>query len=297
MEITMADLHINNKGWEFAWSNFEDQIIREYYPKNGYQKVLELLPNRNKKGIQSRASKSKVRYLSYNKNYFDTIDTQTKAYWLGFLYADGYVTTDNRWGLEIQLSDIQHMKNLLSEIECNINIKTRKRETAESCLFQINNKHMHETLIKSGVCMNKSSDLKFPEPCILDKKYYSDFIRGFFDGDGSISYSKEDYVRKDRGNRTFNNLRKSISFVCNSDSFIKDILAILKDHDINFHYYLNKTHNNLPTIQTGSSDNVIKFRNYIYANSTPFNRLERKYTKFENLLNEIGGDDYANKSA
>lgn len=42
----MAELHIDNKGWKYQWSTWEDEIIKEYYPKNGYEKVLKLLPNR-----------------------------------------------------------------------------------------------------------------------------------------------------------------------------------------------------------------------------------------------------------
>lgn len=86
------------RGWSTKWSEEEDEIIRQYYPQNGWQKVYQMLPNRNKKGIQSRAFKLNVQYLSYNKDYFEDINTISKAYWLGFLYADGYVSTGNRWG-------------------------------------------------------------------------------------------------------------------------------------------------------------------------------------------------------
>ena len=80
----MAGLHIN-AGWNFKWTNEEDEIIRKYYPKNGANTVHKILPNRELKSIQQRAFKLGVKYLQYNKEFFDKIDTIEKAYWLGFL--------------------------------------------------------------------------------------------------------------------------------------------------------------------------------------------------------------------
>jgi hypothetical protein len=279
----MAELHINNnKGWQFKWETWEDEIIKEIYPIHGYEDVLKLLPHRNKSGIQGRAFKLGIKYITYNKNYFEKINSPTKAYWLGFLYADGYVTTNNRWGLELCIADIEHKKNLLSSFECNIIPKTRIREGNESCLFQINNKKMYSDLVNNGVLRNKTEILQFPSENILPTSYYSHFIRGFFDGDGCITYSNNDYIRKDRNNKIYNNLRKTVFIVCKSEKFITALKNILASNNILFEVYVDKE--NLYTLQTSNKENIVKFESYIYQETDENIRLKRKYEKFQELL-------------
>jgi hypothetical protein len=280
----MADMHINKKGWQTKWETWEDDIIKKYYPKNGYEKVLEFIPNRNKSGIQGRASKLGIKFLDYNKNFFENIDSEEKAYWLGFIYADGYVTTEDRWGLELGIIDINHMQNLLDSFDCNINIKTRIKNENESCSFLIKNKKMYNDLVEKGVIRNKTELLEFPNEEILPEIYYSHFIRGFFDGDGCVTYTISDYIRKDRNNKIYNNIRKSISFVCKSENFILKLKYIMSEfYDINFNLSINKK-DNLHTLQVGNSNDIIKFYNLIYNNSNKYNRLKRKFDKFQKLI-------------
>jgi hypothetical protein len=280
----MADLHINNnKGWQFKWEEWEDDIIREHYTSNGYEYILKLLPHRNKQGIQGRASKLGIRYLIYNKNYFNKIDTPTKSYWLGVLYADGYVTTHNRWGLQLCIEDLNHIQKLLDCIESNIIPKIQEKNNTKSCSFQINNSTMYNDLISNGVVRNKTTLLEFPNSDILLPKYISHFIRGFFDGDGCVTYSNKDFIRKDRNNKISNRLRKSVFFVCKSESFIKKLKDVLKDNNINMNLYYNKR-DKLPTLCVSNKEEIIKFYNYIYQNSDENNRLLRKYNKFQELL-------------
>lgn len=265
----MADMHINsNKGWQFRWTAEEDKILKTHYPQNGYLKVQELLPNRNKRAIRSRASKLGIKYLSYDNAYFDNIDSPTKAYWLGFLYADGYVTTNNRWGLELQLSDSNHLKHLLEELKYNGEMKTRIKNGNSSCYVLINNANMHDSLVKNGVIMNKTNALSFPDETILPIEYTNCFIRGFYDGDGCVSYS---------------DISKEISFVCKSNDFIMKLLSIFKNNDISFSYSIN-ARDNLPTLRLYKKEEIQKFYTYIYSNSNENNRLERKYIKIKHLL-------------
>ena len=271
----MADLHINdNKGWKYKWSEYEDSIIKKYYPQNGFEEVQKYLPNRNKGAIQSRASKLGIRFLSYDKTYFDIIDSPTKAYWLGFLYADGYVTTNNRWGVELSLHDYTHIEKLVNELKYNGNIKIRKRNNIQSCSIQINNSHMYDSLVRNGVLMNKTDKLKFPSEIILKNTYLNHFIRGFFDGDGTVWCSHRN---------------KEVNFVCKSNDFIISLLEILKINNINFTYYINKR-DNLPTIRIYKTDDIKTFYDYLYRDSDETNRLERKYLKMTQILFNKGGE-------
>ena len=291
----MADLHINKKtGWNAKWQQYEDDLIKQYY-SFGAKEVHKYLPNRDIKSIQQRAFRLGIKYLEYNEHYFDVIDSPTKAYWLGFLYADGYVTSDDRWGLELCYDDLTHMQNFASCFDYNGQIKERTRNGNKSCLFQIKNKHMSKMLIDKGVIRNKTEILLFPTKEQLDEKYYSHFIRGFFDGDGCVYINHNIKPRKDRNNKVYDRISKGINIVCKSDSFVKSILSILEEENIHLNWNINTKHNNLNVIRTSSYSEIQKFYNYIYKNSIPSNRLERKYNKFNELFIATPNSDVRTK--
>lgn len=54
---------------------------------------------------------NKQNIAKFNENYFDVIDTSEKAYWLGFLYADGAVSSGSKNTVELSLkaSDVKHL--------------------------------------------------------------------------------------------------------------------------------------------------------------------------------------------
>lgn len=278
-------METNKRGWLSKWSEDEDEIIRQYYPQNGWQKVHQILPNRNEKGIKARTFKLKVKYLQYNKDYFEDINTKNKAYWLGFLYADGYVSTGDRWGLELQLADKHHMKNFIGDFDCNINIRERTREGHSFCSFMIKNPKMYNDLVNHGVAPNKTHCLEFPSNDILNSEYVSHFIRGFFDGDGCIFWKK--YLRtKNNWKTSFYSVRKEVSIVCKSEGFLDGIINELARNNIKSKKYYNPK-DDLPTLRISDYENILKFYEYIYKDSTEMNRLDRKYNKFNELIATI----------
>lgn len=70
----------------------------------------------------SRSNKQNSRKYQVDHGYFNTIDSEEKAYWLGFLYADGYVSKRAKQklvGCALQKSDSPHLDKLkqsLSEV-------------------------------------------------------------------------------------------------------------------------------------------------------------------------------------
>ena len=138
----------------------------------------------------------------YNKDYFSKIDTPDKAYWLGFLYADGCITRYYKndqlssMSLEITLCDADrnHLQKFLDCLESNISIrdKVTKLNGTEykSCKVAVNCTKMCYDLIALGCTPKKTYDLKFPSYDIVPKYLMRDFLRGFFDGDGCISVTE-----------------------------------------------------------------------------------------------------------
>lgn len=135
----------------------------------------------------------------FDNTVFDQIDSEEKAYWLGFIYADGTISSHKegkkkRYNFELSLSieDLNHLykfqKFLKSNKEPNISTAGNLYKY-QRCRIVISNKHLWNILNNYGCVPKKSLMLKFPnEQIFKDKSLIKDFIRGYFDGDGCISY-------------------------------------------------------------------------------------------------------------
>lgn len=123
---------------------------------------------------------------------FEKIDTEEKAYWLGFLYADGnvhYKPEKVRYRIELGLAikDYSHLEKFSKFLNFKGNIKLR--EKTKSCRIVFGSKKMCEDLIKLGCIPAKSLILTFPNSSQVPSKFIKDFLRGYFDGDGSMHLS------------------------------------------------------------------------------------------------------------
>ncbi|MGL4873229.1 MAG: hypothetical protein ACRC30_01060 [Clostridium sp.] len=130
-----------------------------------------------------------------NDDYFLKIDDERKAYWLGFLYADGCISINgekkNKYTVIIQLhpADKYILELFLEDIESNRKVSIDKRGYV---FITIGGKKFSENLIRLGCVQRKSLTLEFPSDEIVPQEFKKDFIRGYMDGDGCISvYAKE----------------------------------------------------------------------------------------------------------
>ena len=144
-----------------------------------------------------------------DETVFDCIDTEEKAYWLGFIYADGNISnaehikevsnkTVYRLEISLQSDDIDHLNKLKSFFKWDGVVKISKTNYArkDRCRLYFNNKHIWKTLNSYGCTPNKSLTLKFPNIEIFnDCSLIRHFIRGYVDGDGCISYLQKNHSR------------------------------------------------------------------------------------------------------
>lgn len=138
-----------------------------------------------------------TRYKQYDFDYFKEIDSEEKAYWLGFIYADGWVNVCGGrydFGLALGQKDYEHLKAFVKAIGYKgkiVEIKHKPKgydKTYISYRVDIHSKIFVENLIKHGCVQNKTFELKkLPE---IDEKFMIPFIRGYFDGDGTIVPSR-----------------------------------------------------------------------------------------------------------
>lgn len=130
-----------------------------------------------------------------NAEYFDEVDNFKKAYWLGFIMADGYTyKTPNRekyeLAIKIKSTDIDHLKEFAKDIEFpeeKIVIGSGKRNGNINyyCQLRTYNTHLVTTIMKKHkIVQNKTYVQCLPDS--IPEKYISDFIRGYWDGNGSL---------------------------------------------------------------------------------------------------------------
>ena len=138
-------------------------------------------------------------YKKVNKNFFKKW-TPEMAYVLGFFAADGYITVNRRGGQFwcIQITDKELLKSIKKAIEADHKISIRMpKRVGENIIYrlQIGSIEMCNDLRKLGFSEKKTKSLAIPN---IPKKYFSDFVRGYFDGDGNIWQGEIHKGRKTR---------------------------------------------------------------------------------------------------
>jgi len=206
--------------------------------------------------------------IQLNNNYFENIDTEKKAYFLGLITADGCIFK-NSLIIYLQEEDGYILEELIKELNYGkVNFKKRVNERCKNQKYvQITSKKLIQDLKKYGIIPNKSHKTYFPE---ISEKFYSHFIRGVFDGDGSIS------CPKNKSNFTFN--------ICGNYELISGIQKILVEKcKLNFTKLSvpKKSCPNINVVIYGGNRQCLKIKNFLYENANIF--LTRKQIKFNNI--------------
>jgi hypothetical protein len=209
-------------------------------------------------------------HIKYKKNesYFDIIDDPTKSYWLGFLFADGY-NSNKSIILDLSRKDNDHLLKFSKLIFGCDNIKKYERRGIEFSRLEIHSKKMCESLSTLGCVKNKTKILEFPK---IEKKYIRDFLRGYFDGDGSI-YQKKVPTRS--------NYTKFTS----SKLFINEIKSELESNFDDVSYFIEDESEEIKSLKIIGDPSILKLYFYLYEDSLCF--LERKKDKFESIISNI----------
>jgi len=268
----------------------EDELI-EMYLSNTY-KMYEICKYFNVSKFKIRSiliennilSKSSKKY-SYNDNVFESIDNEEKAYWLGFLYADGYVRSDKRGNelkLKLGVKDKEHLLKFKKFIS-NDDIPVVYEEYKNSKCYKvsINSKKIVNDLIKLGCVNKKSLTIEFP---VIDNELKSHFIRGYFDGDGSISYSDK-YI--------------GLNFVSGSPKFLLEISSFFNSVGCKYANLVGSNENYKYIQYNTLNDLNLLFEN-LYSNSNIFlNRKKEKlshiidnFNKLKSIINKKRRDKY-----
>jgi DNA-binding CsgD family transcriptional regulator len=133
----------------------------------------------------TRSCSEAFRKYSLNQDYFEKIDTEDKAYWLGFLYADGHINKRNDIILGLSSTDRNHLYKLAANLESDIPIGFSKNGAVSR--LALRSFKMVQDLMKIGMGFNKTYRFYIKINPDLEKHFW----RGVVDGDGSIFRNKE----------------------------------------------------------------------------------------------------------
>lgn len=207
-----------------------------------------------------------------NNSLFKKIDNEEKAYWLGFLYADGHVhSTTNQISIGLAIVDYIHLEKFKKFIGAENVIMIDKK--TNSCRYQFHSKEMKKDLIKLGCVPKKSLVLNFPKEDLIPKALMRHFIRGYFDGDGCLSYQRKSKI---------NDLIVPTISIIGTENMLKRIISFLGIHSGKIRL-ANKKGNELVKEFGYYGENAIFFLKELYEDSNIYlDRKKKRYEVFKN---------------
>lgn len=275
-----------------SFSNYEEGKITEEYLAGSKTKSLSLKYKVSSPCILSivrrhngkvRKNSDENRKYAIKENFFNQIDCAEKAYILGLFYADGCNSKTKRISISLtgqEESEGILMKKIVSLLyygEDNpLTFKDGK------WMLTIVNKGIAEQLALLGMVQRKSLILKFPKNDIVNEKFVRHFIRGYFDGDGSIMLQR-------------NKTKTIISFV-GTFEFLTALNGILKQNDILGNIYrASSPSGKLFDLRIYDKKSIDNFYNFVYDMSTIW--LSRKRDKFsERKIHEKHRDNFRRRN-
>lgn len=267
---------------EYRDNNMSLRKIQEKYKVNRLvvSKMLEDCGVKTTKGNHYRT-------YFHNFDYFETIDSHEKAYWLGFIMADGYIQRskgvthgEDRVGITLHVNDIKTLELFKTAISATnpIKIYTDKiqqswidkgyNKESTSCRILLNSQKTVDDLMDKGVIYNKSLTKQFPSKDKLSREFIYSYLRGYMDGNGYI-YVKEN---KTQVNSAYLSFSSSESFVKSLAQFGEGRVA-KDDRSNGWSVFFNKENSKI-------------LLDKIYEHSTEETRMARKYKKYKECKND-----------
>lgn len=250
-----------------------DKYFKDKYCSGEINMVLRKLGITRPNGTQAKI----------NHDYFENIDSEHKAYWLGFIYADGSITKKvyekgsytYRLRMELMFEDKYILEQMALDLESDLKPKEYYNDTSHfegynkpkhTAYIMFSSKKMGEDLVKLGVVPNKTFILK-SLPNIPDN-LMKHFIRGYFDGDGSVYLTKDNTIKT-----AFYGTHDFINSI--QDFLIKELGLTKKK-------ITDQKEANVSFVGMAKQESE-KLYHYMYDEATIF--LNRKYEKYNKYFN------------
>lgn len=257
-----------------------DKIVESYLKtQSTYETARILSVNRNKvyrtlkrlkipmTGMTGPKQKNKI---PFDETYFSSIDTKEKAYWLGFIAADGCVhrnvSGSNEFSIALAMKDYEHLALLKQALKSDHAISVNK--STNTCKLRIVRKNFTDDLIRHGIVQNKTM-----QPFHVPKNLMTHWLRGLFDGDGSF------WVRKRPGLKQ----QVAFSFSCATLEQVEQIKQIFEQNQIFGGSIYQATANGYHYSLEGNKK-VASITNLIYSDREQSPCLQRKIDIVKHFL-------------
>lgn len=176
-------------GFAKPWNDDDDAYLKAHYSTVS---VTELAAHfgRTANGVQQRAgkfhlvSRHRIGGATARVDYFDQVDTPMKAYLLGLLAADGWVSPRNRVCLSLAAYDRSAVELLRDEVSPATRLQEYRVSATDMVSFGVQAPQLAAGLAKYGVTPAKTHTLTWPE--LLPETLANSYVCGYFDGDGSL---------------------------------------------------------------------------------------------------------------
>lgn len=254
--MTLEQLHK-----KFLWST---TTIRDFLHNNGID---------TKQHLHKRNS---FKYIC-NEHYLDNLSTEEQFYFLGFFFADGHNGIDQKMiSINLQIGDKYILEKFNELFESNCPIKEREKfntsynKIQKSVFFSISSTYLVNRLLELGCPQNKSLSLKYPN--FISSDFLKDFVRGYFDGDGTIGL-REQWSNGPLGRISF----------CGTKDFLTGLKNDLEKELKIYSFRLTQvTENETYNLDLAVQKDIKKFLEWLYKDSTIY--LIRKKEKADIFL-------------
>lgn len=210
------------------------------------------------------------------EDFFEKIDTEEKAYFLGWMFADGNVNKEIKTAsLTVLKKDSKIMKKLSSMISDG---NTCYSEYRNYSVVRMCRKKMCEDLVKLGCVPNKSLVLKFPD--LIPDNLIPHFLRGYCDGDGSFYFVRGPIVSYH-------------AKIASTKTFCLRMGEILKSFNPKIGFSIEEINDKGTAAIKFAGLNPIRLGHFLYKDASFF--LERKYEKFMSMIDLQNNRVYTNQ--
>lgn len=222
---------------------------------------------------------------SVNENAFSGEIDEEKAYWIGFLAADGYIGKDKRLQLKLKKDDYKHIEKFKNFLTYNGVTEYRKdqlgksirknglKQFYETVLVRISNKNIWKDLEKYGIVNNKSLTLKFP--LNIPENMIRHYIRGYIDGDGCWSSD--------------NRYSPTVTLtILSTKKFLFTINKIFLKYNLVKQFNKIKQPSKIHALAFGGNNQIKKIAEWLYKDSIIFLNRKKKYLIDHNIIDKNG---------
>jgi Mor family transcriptional regulator len=215
-------------------------------------------------GTTQRTMAEANRRRGLDESFFDVIDTEAKAYFLGYLYADGCVNDEGKTILSLQLRDLPILEEFRKQVKYEGEV--RLRPNINKATLTLGSKRIAAQLVALGCTPRKTFTLQFPE--WIEGEMLRHFMRGFIDGDGCFYSGKRCTYVSAVGTIAFvSRLIEKLSQLCKVNGQIAPLHGKL---------------NGIVTGRIGGAIQVKRVADYLYQNATIY--LQRKKDKADSIV-------------